>query len=51
MGMDPRTTALEEINKHGTHIITSTRGIRTNSDNNSKKCVVQKEKGKFHTFK
>ena len=50
MRVDPRTIALEEINKHGTYIITFTHGIRTNSDNNNKKCIVQKEKGKFHSF-
>ena len=53
MEVDPWITALEEINKHDTHIITFTHGIRTNSDNNNKKkkkCVVQKEKGKFHSF-
>ena len=36
--------------KHGTHIITFTNGIHTNSDNNNKKRVVRKEKGKFHSF-
>ena len=52
MGVDPWITALEEINKHVTHIITFTHGIRTNNDNNNKKKkrVVQKEKGKFHSF-
>ena len=48
--VDPRTTALEEINKHSTYIITFTHGVRTNSDNNDKKRVMQKEKGKFHSF-
>ena len=37
MGVDHWITTLEEINKHDTHIITFTHGIRTNSDNNNKK--------------
>ena len=36
--------------KHGTYIITFTHGIHTNSDNNNKKFVMRKEKGKFHSF-
>ena len=35
---------------HGTYIISFTYGIHTNSDNNSKKHVRRKEKGKFHSF-
>ena len=44
MGVDPRTTALEEINKHDTYIITFTDEIRTNCDDNNKNAWCKKKK-------
>ena len=52
MGVDPRTTALEEINKHDTYIITFTDEIRTNCDDNNKNAWCKKKKGNFiHSIK
>ena len=50
--VDPQTTALKEINKHDTYIITFTHGIRTNYDNNNKNAWCKKKKGNFiHSIK
>ena len=49
MGVDHWITTLEEINKHDTHIITFTHGIRTNSDNNYKKKKKTRSRSEEHT--